>query len=56
MIYFVNSGSEANDLALLMSRMHTGVFDVISLRYVTELVSLLCVPKYLDSLTTHGSR
>ncbi|KAL5022427.1 hypothetical protein ScPMuIL_001582 [Solemya velum] len=31
-VYFVNSGSEANDLALLMARMHTGVFDVISLR------------------------
>lgn len=31
-IYFVNSGSEANDLALLMSRMYTGVFDVVSLR------------------------
>ena len=36
-IYFVNSGSEANDLALLMSRMYTGVFDVVSLRYVLHL-------------------
>jgi len=30
--YFVNSGSEANDLALLMARLHTGNFDVIALR------------------------
>lgn len=30
--YFVNSGSEANDLALLMARAHTGNFDVIALR------------------------
>ncbi|KAK3608047.1 hypothetical protein CHS0354_031033 [Potamilus streckersoni] len=31
-VYFTNSGSEANDLALFMARLHTGVFDVISLR------------------------
>jgi alanine-glyoxylate transaminase/(R)-3-amino-2-methylpropionate-pyruvate transaminase len=30
--YFVNSGSEANDLALLMARAFTGNFDVIALR------------------------
>src|SRR6185436_336747 len=30
--YFVNSGSEANDLALLMARVHTGNYDVIALR------------------------
>jgi alanine-glyoxylate transaminase/(R)-3-amino-2-methylpropionate-pyruvate transaminase len=30
--YFVNSGSEANDLALLMARLHTGNYDVIALR------------------------
>src|ERR1700752_330260 len=30
--YFVNSGSEANDLALLMARAATGNYDVISLR------------------------
>ncbi|HTD67886.1 MAG TPA: aminotransferase class III-fold pyridoxal phosphate-dependent enzyme, partial [Candidatus Limnocylindria bacterium] len=27
--YFVNSGSEANDLALLMARLYTGNYDVI---------------------------
>jgi len=30
--YFVNSGSEANDLALLMARLYTGNFDAIALR------------------------
>jgi alanine-glyoxylate transaminase / (R)-3-amino-2-methylpropionate-pyruvate transaminase len=30
--YFVNSGSEANDLAITMARLHTGNMDVIALR------------------------
>lgn len=30
--YFVNSGSEANDLAVLMARLHTGNYDFIALR------------------------
>jgi alanine-glyoxylate transaminase/(R)-3-amino-2-methylpropionate-pyruvate transaminase len=30
--YFVNSGSEANDLALLMARVSTGNYDVLALR------------------------
>ena len=30
--YFVNSGSEANDLALTMARVATGHHDVIALR------------------------
>src|SRR6266850_6368338 len=30
--YFLNSGSEANDLAILMARAYTGNFDVIALR------------------------
>jgi alanine-glyoxylate transaminase / (R)-3-amino-2-methylpropionate-pyruvate transaminase len=30
--YFVNSGSEANDLALLMARAYTGNFDMVALR------------------------
>lgn len=30
--YFVNSGTEANDLALLMARAYTGSFDAIALR------------------------
>ena len=31
-VYFVNSGSEANDLALLMARLFTGNYDMIALR------------------------
>jgi alanine-glyoxylate transaminase/(R)-3-amino-2-methylpropionate-pyruvate transaminase len=31
-VYFVNSGSEANDLALMMARAYTGNYDVIALR------------------------
>jgi len=31
-VYFVNSGSEANDLALTMARLHTGHHDVVALR------------------------
>src|SRR5678815_3198449 len=30
--YFVNSGSEANDLALLMARAYTGNYDMVALR------------------------
>ncbi len=30
--YFTNSGSEANDLAILMCRLHTGRHDVLTLR------------------------
>jgi len=30
--YFVNSGSEANDLAVTMARLHTGHTDVVALR------------------------
>ncbi|KAL7078489.1 hypothetical protein ACQ4LE_002501 [Meloidogyne hapla] len=30
--FFVNSGSEANDLALALARLHTSRFDVLSLR------------------------
>jgi alanine-glyoxylate transaminase/(R)-3-amino-2-methylpropionate-pyruvate transaminase len=30
--YFVNSGSEANDLAITLARLHTGNFDVIGVR------------------------
>jgi alanine-glyoxylate transaminase/(R)-3-amino-2-methylpropionate-pyruvate transaminase len=31
-MYFVNSGSEANDLALLMARLYTGNHEIIALR------------------------
>lgn len=31
-VYFVNSGSEANDMALMLARAHTRNFDVLALR------------------------
>ncbi|CAI5477895.1 unnamed protein product [Closterium sp. Yama58-4] len=31
-VYFVNSGSEANDMALTMARLYTGNYDVVALR------------------------
>ncbi|XP_063336327.2 LOW QUALITY PROTEIN: alanine--glyoxylate aminotransferase 2, mitochondrial-like [Pelmatolapia mariae] len=31
-IYLTNSGSEANELAMLMARLHTGNFDIITFR------------------------
>lgn len=31
-VYFVNSGSEANDLAMLMARLYTGAHDIVALR------------------------
>lgn len=31
--YFTNSGSEANDLAVMTARLHTGRFDVVALRH-----------------------
>lgn len=31
-VFFTNSGTEANELALLMARLYTGCHDIISLR------------------------
>lgn len=31
-VYFVNSGSEANDMAIMMARLYTGAYDLVSLR------------------------
>lgn len=31
-VYFVNSGSEANDLALFLARLYTRNFEIISFR------------------------
>lgn len=30
--YLVNSGSEANDLALFLARLHTGNFEMLSIQ------------------------
>ena len=31
-VFFTNSGTEANELAILMARLYTGSHDIISLR------------------------
>jgi alanine-glyoxylate transaminase/(R)-3-amino-2-methylpropionate-pyruvate transaminase len=31
-VYFTNSGTEANELALMMARLYTGYHDIISIR------------------------
>ena len=31
-VYFTNSGTEANELALMMTRLYTGFHDIISIR------------------------
>jgi len=31
-VFFTNSGTEANELAILMARLYTGFHDIISLR------------------------
>ena len=41
--YFTNSGSEANDLAILMARIYTGNWDVIGLRFVYTYCIQVCV-------------
>jgi alanine-glyoxylate transaminase/(R)-3-amino-2-methylpropionate-pyruvate transaminase len=46
--YFVNSGSEANDLALLMARAYTGNYDVMALRNAYHGGSMLTM-----GLTAH---
>ena len=40
-MYFTNSGSEANDLALTMAKLHTGAQDVVSLRFLFDVPLLL---------------
>ncbi|MCE9614671.1 MAG: aminotransferase class III-fold pyridoxal phosphate-dependent enzyme [Lentisphaerae bacterium] len=49
-VYFVNSGSEANDLAMLMARLSTGNYDLIALRngYHGGVASAM-------ALTAHGT-
>ncbi|CAD5117899.1 DgyrCDS6644 [Dimorphilus gyrociliatus] len=49
-VYFVNSGSDANDLAVLMARMYTKRFDIISLRNAYHGAS-----PYLMGLTSLSS-
>lgn len=51
MVYFVNSGSEANDLAILLARAYTENHDIISLQNCYhgasgQTVSLTSTSKY----------
>ena len=48
--YFTNSGTEANETAVLAARMYTGVPTVIALRHAYSGRSMLAM-----SLTAHGS-
>lgn len=48
--FFTNSGSEANELAMVMARIHTGNFDIISLRNSYHGGS-----PYTIGLTSHGT-
>ena len=49
-VYFVNSGSEANDLAMMMARLHTGTYDLISFRNAYHGMS-----PYTNGLTAHST-
>lgn len=40
--YFTNSGSEANDLAMMMARLYTGAFDIVALRNAYHGMSPYC--------------
>jgi alanine-glyoxylate transaminase/(R)-3-amino-2-methylpropionate-pyruvate transaminase len=48
--YFVNSGSEANDLAIQLARLHTGNHDVIALRNSYHGAS-----PFTNTLTSHST-
>ncbi|XP_020816557.1 alanine--glyoxylate aminotransferase 2, mitochondrial isoform X1 [Drosophila serrata] len=49
-VCFVNSGSEANDLAMLMARLHTGNQDILSFRNAYHGMS-----PYTMGLTAHST-
>lgn len=49
MIYLTNSGSEANDLAMLMARLYTGNYDIVTLRFKIFLfiITYMCIMHYV---------
>jgi len=49
-VYFVNSGSEANDLAMFLARLHTGNNDIISFRNAYHGMS-----PYTMGITAHST-
>ena len=48
--YFVNSGSEANDMAMMMARVYTGNYDILALRNAYHGMS-----PYTMGLTAHST-
>ena len=52
-VYFVNSGSEANDMAMMIARVYTGNFDILSFRnsYHGKYINY-----YISSFPTLGYR
>jgi len=52
-VYFVNSGSEANDLAVHMARMHTGTYEIISLRCIIDVLTLEMTADALSNAGKH---
>jgi len=55
---FVNSGSEANDLALRMARAHTGSYDVMVLQhaYHGHVISMMEISPYKFNLPGGGGK
>jgi alanine-glyoxylate transaminase / (R)-3-amino-2-methylpropionate-pyruvate transaminase len=49
-VYFTNSGSEANDLAMMMARLYTKNFDIVSLQNAYHGAS-----PYTMGLTAHST-
>ncbi|KAK3864723.1 hypothetical protein Pcinc_029607 [Petrolisthes cinctipes] len=49
-VYFVNSGSEANDMAMMLARLYTGNFDIVNLRNSFHGTS-----PYAAGLTAHNT-
>ena len=50
LVYFVNSGSEANDLAMMLARLHSGNWNIIALQNAYHGAS-----PYARQLTSHVS-
>ena len=50
MAYITNSGTEANELALMMARLYTGNFEIISLRseHMIMYIKYTCMYSIVD--------
>jgi alanine-glyoxylate transaminase / (R)-3-amino-2-methylpropionate-pyruvate transaminase len=54
-VFFVNSGTEANELACLLARVYTGNFDMIALRngYAGASLNVRMVHRYTCTVPVH---